>query len=41
METKRQNINPGNTNETTTCMHTKWESKNNRQLKRREVHIYP
>ena len=31
METKRQNIDPGNTNETTICMYTKWESKNNHQ----------
>ena len=29
LETKRQNIDPGNTNETTICMYTKWESKNN------------
>ena len=27
METKRQNIDPGNTNETTICMCTKWKSK--------------
>ena len=31
METKRQNIDPGITNETTICMYTKWESKNNHQ----------
>ena len=31
METKRQNIDPGNTNETTICMYTKWEIKNNLQ----------
>ena len=41
IETKRQNIGPVNTSETTICMCTKWESKNNRQYKRREVHIYP
>ena len=29
LETKRQNIDPENTNETTICMYTKWESKNN------------
>ena len=29
LETKRQNIDPGNTNETTICMYPKWASKNN------------
>ena len=44
METKWQIIDPGNANETTLCMYTKWESKNNHKKpikKRREVHIYP
>ena len=31
IETKRQNIDPVNTSETTICMCTKWESKNNHQ----------
>ena len=31
METKRQNIDPGNTNETTICMYTKCGSKNSHQ----------
>ena len=31
MESEQQNIDPGNVNETTICMYTKWESKNNHQ----------
>ena len=31
MDTKQENIDPGNTNETTICMYAKWESKNNHQ----------
>ena len=31
METKRQNIDPGNTNETTICIYTKCGSKNSHQ----------
>ena len=31
IETKRQNIDPVNASETTICMCTKWESKNNHQ----------
>ena len=42
METKWQIIDSGNANETTICMYTKWESKNNHKKpikKKRSTHV--